>query len=353
MTIIRFMTKTAFAPLLLAAAALGACSNSFIFDYEGDCDPKYRVKFHYDWHLKNSDAFAAEVEHVTLNVIDGEGNIVYTHRESGDALRQPGYEIVLDDKIKPGKYRLQAWCGKGAEPGNTSFAVHEASTLTDLRCTLLPDGDDASSKADIEGADGKEIERPLGRLFHGLSEELDFPDEEGVHTYDLGLIKDTNTVKIVLQHLSGLPIDGNLFDFTVTAANARMEHDNSLIASQPVTYHAWDIINGSAVITSEYEGMAGSFAATIAEITIGRLVYGQEVRLEAHRKSDGRLVFSVPLIPLALELKGHENRKMDNQEYLDRKDDYSFIFFLDEGYRWEDSFIYVESWKWVNQNQEI
>lgn len=336
--------------LTAIAAGLTSCSDSFIFDYEGDCDPKYRVRLHYDWHLKFSDAFAAEVDHVTLNVIDSEGNIVHTHQESGDALAQPGYEIVLDGKIKPGKYRLQAWCGSGAKPGNTSFAVHEASKLTDLRCTLLPD---AQGKAGIEGAEGKHIQRKVERLFHGLSEELDFPEEEGIHTYDLSLKKNTNTVKIVLQHLSGLPIDGNLFDFTIVADNARMEHDNSLITTQPVTYHAHDVVNGSAVIMDEYGGKPGTYSSTIAEVTVGRLVYGKEVRLEVHRKSDNSLVLSIPFIPFALELKGTEHRKMDNQEYLDRQDDYNFIFFLDEGYRWEDSFIYVGSFKVVNQYQEI
>lgn len=336
--------------LTAIAAGLTSCSDSFIFDYEGDCDPKYRVRLHYDWHLKFSDAFAAEVDHVTLNVIDSEGNIVYTHQESGDALAQPGYEIVLDGKIKPGKYRLQAWCGSGAMPGNTSFVVHEASKLTDLRCTLLPDPE---SKASLpEGADGKDIERELADLYHGMTEELDFPEEEGTHTYDMGLKKNTNSVMVVLQHMSGLPVDGNLFDFTITTANAHMDYDNKLIASAPVTYHAWNIRNGSAVITDEYAA-PGSYSATVAEFTVARLVKGEDVRLEARRKSDGQLVFSIPLIDMALLFKRGKYNKMSDQEYLDRQNEYNFVFFIDEGYRWIDSFIYINSWKFVSKDYEI
>ena len=338
--------------LLLTLAAMPVftgCSDSFIYDYEGDCDPKFRVKFAYDWNLKFADAFRNEVDHVTLNVIDPDGRIVYTHTESGEALAADGYEVVLDEAVRPGTYRLHAWCGRGAEPGNTSFAVHEATQLTDLRCTLLPD---AASRADVAGAEGTDVRRQLKHLYHGLTTELEFPEDEGYHYYTVPLKKNTNSVKVVLQHLSGEPIDGNEFDFTIVAANARMDHDNTVLEAAPVTYHAWDIANGSAVIDSEYSG-PGTYSATVAEFTIARLIKGQDVRMEARRKSDGKLVFSVPMIDLALMVKGHANRPMDDQEYLDRQDDYNFVFFLDEQYRWIDSYIYINSWKIVFQNTEI
>lgn len=43
----------------------------------------------------------------------------------------------------------------------------------------------------------------LGRLYHGCVENVNFTDEQGVHVYDVALTKNTNSVKIVLQHLSG------------------------------------------------------------------------------------------------------------------------------------------------------
>ncbi len=340
--------------LFAGAAVLSAasCSNSFIFDYEGDCDPKYRVKFRYDHNLKFADAFAHEVDHITLNVIDSEGRIVHTHIESGDALAQDGFEVVLDDVLEPGNYRLQAWCGAGAKPGSTSFTVHEAEKLEDLKCTLLPDD---ASRADVAGADGTHVERGIEHLYHGLTEELEFPDDEGVHSFTVPLMKNTNTVKVVLQQLSGLPVDGNLFDFTITSANARMDHDNSLIASDPVVYHAWDIQNGYASIDHD-SGSAiatGSYNATVAEFTIARLMEDEDVRLEARRRDNGQLVFSVNMVELALMVKGSANRPLPDQEYLDRQDDYNFVFFLDAQYRWIDSFIFINSWKVVFQNTEV
>lgn len=351
MRINHIIQRTARIAALAAAAVIaGSCSDSLIFEYEGDCEPDYRVRLRYDWNMKFADAFPAEVDHVTLNVIDSEGRIVHTHTESCDALRADDYEIVLDGIVKPGKYRLQAWCGGGAEPGNTSFAVHPSETLDGLRCTLLPDN---TGRADIAGAEGTDVRRSLKNLYHGLTGELDFPEAEGVHHYTVPLMKNTNSVKVVLQHLSGTPLDGNDFDFTITSRNARMAHDNSIIDAEPVTYHAWDIRNGGAVINPDDHGNGGIYSAAVAEFTTARLMADEDVRLEAHRKSDGKLVFSVNMIDMALLVKSANLRSMSDQEYLDRLDDYNFIFFLDSNLRWTHVQINILSWTLVQQNKEI
>lgn len=342
--------------VLAAAFGLTACNNSFIFEDEGDCDPKYRVKLRYDYNMKYADAFASEVDHVTVNVVDSDGNIVYTHQESGKQLKADDYEIVLDQALKPGKYKLHAWCGSGAEPGNSSFMVHPAETLEDLKCTLLPDPDaSGSDRAEISGADGQHIQRPLGNLYHGLTQDLDFPEDEGVHRYTIPLVKNTNSVKVMIQHLNDATLHGEDFEFTLTSKNARMAHDNSIIESDPVTYHAWDVRTYGGEIApdpgSELSG--GTHAAIVAEYTIGRLMADEEVRLEARRKSDGQVAFSVDMVELALVLKSANLKDMDDQEFLDRQDDYNFIFFLDAKYRWTSVQLNILSWTYVRQNTEI
>lgn len=354
--------------IVAVVAVLGACSDSFIYDYEGDCDPKYRVHFVYDYNMNGADAFPVEVDHVTLNVIDTEGRIVYTHRESGEALADKNYEIVLDDKVAPGKYRLQAWCGSGAEPGNSSFAVHPAEKLEDLRCTLLPDPE---SRADIAGAEGTHLARPLQNLYHAYSpikypklkkpgqavqtkDFVVFPEGEGIHHVDtLELIKNTNAVNVVLQHLSGQPLDFKEFDFTITAANARMNYDNTIIEAEPVTYHPWDIRGGYADINPDDAHTGGVFSTVIGEFTTARLMADERVMLSAIRKTDGKVLFSVPLIDMALLVKSANIASMPDQEFLDRQDSFNFIFFLDSNLRWTQVQININSWKVVYNNKEI
>ena len=44
---------------------------------------------------------------------------------------------------------------------------------------------------------------------------------------------------------------------------------------------------------------------------------------------------------------------MDDQEYLDRQDEYNMVSFLDENNRWVNSTIYINSWKVVLGTIEV
>lgn len=336
------------AAALALACAVASC-NGFIYEEEGDCAPKFRVKLRYDKNLKRADAFANEVNAVTLYVVDEQGRVVHRHVESGDRLKADGYEIVLDGKVAPGNYRLLAWCGDGSVDGNSSFRVEPADRLDGLSCRLYGDHEqEGASRAD----GGFHSSRDLHRLYHHLTDEVEFPDEEGYHYYTIPLVKDTNSIRVVLQNLSGSAINENMFDFTVTASNALMDYDNSLLPHEPVVYHAWEIRGGSAIITGNYDS-PGVYSALIAELTTGRLVEGDDVRLSITNKNTGKTVFSAPLIDLALMYKRSYYADLSNQQYLDYQDEYNFTFFLDEKRDWAVADIYIEDWHVVLNDTDL
>ena len=99
--------KRTLAAIVCALTLLGC--DSVIYDGEGDCSVNYRVKFRYDMNLKFADAFAHEVESVTLYLLDGGGRVVWQRTESGEALGKEGYAMEVD--VAPGTYDLLAWCG--------------------------------------------------------------------------------------------------------------------------------------------------------------------------------------------------------------------------------------------------
>lgn len=324
---------------------LAACDNSFIFDYEGDCEPHYKVKFRYDWNLKFADAFHNEVKEVTLYVVDGDGRVVWCRHESGELLQQEGY--VMDVDISPGTYTLMAWCGEGHR---TDFHVPEAMQARELTCSLLRD-------RDTEGV--AFVKKPLRRLFHGKLDQVTFPDEEGVHTVTLPLKKNTNDVHVVLQHLSGYRVEASKFRFEITDANGLMDWDNSLLDDEMITYGAYDVTEGSAgIIIPDSSSTAstraeGQFSAAVASLSVGRLMEDNDVRLTVYNNETGKTVFSIPLVDYALLVKGNYGRPMDSQEYLDRQDEYNMTFFLDEGDRWINTYIYINSWKVLLQSAGI
>lgn len=337
------MRRVAVAAASLAVLSTVSCSD-LIFQDEGDCDPRYKVKFRYDWNMKWADAFPNEVNSVTLYLIDEAGAIAWQRHDSGDAVKAEGF--MMDVDVAPGTYTLLAWAGDGHK---THFTIPSVADMHhQLQCTLTRD----------RHSDGSAIiTHDIDRLYHGMVSRVTFPDEQGTHIFTVPLKKNTNTVRVVLQHLSGEPVDESAFTFRITDSNGLMDWDNELLDDEPLTYHAWDVRSGTAAIERPYAAatasrLVSSMSAAVAEFTVGRLVKGHDMRLTITNPK-GEVVASVPVIDYALLVKGNHNRPMDDQEYLDRQDEYNMTFFLDEGDRWVSTFIYINSWKVVLQNTEL
>lgn len=320
-----------------------ACDDA-VYDYEGDCSVNYRVKFRYDYNMKFADAFAHEVNSVTLYLLDSVGQVVWQRTEDGTALASEDYAMTVD--VKPGKYDLLAWCGT-TDKG--SFTIPQTTVGKELTCTLKREHD----------ADGAAyVDKDLDRLFHGWLPKQTFSATEGTYTFTVPLVKNTNNVRVVLQHISGEPVDKDKFIFAIHDDNGSMDWDNKLLADEQITYYAWHTDAGEAGMDTEIfspEATAKSstravFSAAIAELTIPRLVKGQETRLTITNRETGKIVCSIPLIDYALLVKGFYNQNMDDQEYLDRQDVYDLVLFLDEGDRWVDTYIYINSWRVVLQD---
>lgn len=331
-------------PVVLACMlALQACDSS-LYDDEGDCSVNYRVKFRYDYNMKYADAFAHEVNTVTLYLLDEGGQVVWQRTESGDALAADDYAMTVD--VNPGQYSLLAWCGT-ADKG--SFSIPETTVGTELTCTL--------NRQHFPNSGEAFVTEDLDRLFHGYLPDQTFNDVEGTYTYTVPLKKNTNVVRVVLQHISGETVDKDKFTFTITDNNGSMDWDNELLPDEQITYYAWHTAAGEAGMETQPQDTKSAtrsvFSAAIAELTVPRLVKGQDSRLTVTNKETGKVVFSIPLIDYALLVKGFYNKDMDDQEFLDRQDEWNMTFFLDEGDRWLDTYIYINSWKLVLQNTNL
>lgn len=93
--------------------------------------------------------------------------------------------------VEPGEYDLLAWCGT-TDKG--SFLIPETTVGKGLTCTLDRQHD-TENKAFVT--------EDLDRLFYGWLPKQTFAETEGTYTYTVPLVKNTNNVRVVLQHLSG------------------------------------------------------------------------------------------------------------------------------------------------------
>lgn len=322
----------------LAMLGLGvAQSCEKIFEFEGDCSSTWRVDFRYDMNMKYADAFGHEAEVVTVYAFDQDDVLVWQKTEHGDTLAKEDYTLTLD--LEPGVYDIIAWAG--CERADDCFAFYPtksetAFTKEDLRCELVVEHD-AQGKAFVNDH--------LGSLMYGYIDDLEITEEEGVHDVRMQMTKNTNNICIVLQNLSGEPMDKGDFIFTISDDNGIMGWNNSLLPCEDITYKAWRKAEGSAGDVVEDTRTITTASVVLAEMTIGRMMMDKNPRLNISNTS-GEVIVSIPLIDYALLIKSHYD-DMTDQEYLDRQDDYNLTFFLDSDMHWISSYIYINSWKVV------
>lgn len=330
---------------MLCIVSLSSCGD-WLNEEEDDCEPHYKVKFRYDYNLNKADAFAQEVNAVTLYIINPEtGQTVWRRTESSDVLKDENYLMDIEG-LKPGNYKLMAWAGDG-HLNRKQFTLSDASDdYTTYSCSI-------NRKHLADGT--AEVDSNLNRLYKDLPQEFtvrEFPDQEGTYIYPVRLMRNTNDITIVLQHLSGEPIDPNAFEYRITEANGLMNYDNSLAADDTLTYRPWNIRPGIAVGYLPSNMAEAQFSAAIANFTVGRLMADRKMMLTITRKSDGSVVARVPVIEYALMVKTNYDA-MPDQEYLDRQHQYSMVFFLDESLNYISTTIYINSWHVVVNNVEI
>lgn len=331
--------------------ALPSCE-SWLYEEEGDCSVTYRLKFRYDKNLKWADAFANEVSSVHVYAFDPSGVLVWQREEQIDPATAENYSMLLD--LPAGDYNLLAWCGLQNDGERAeSFSVPEArvgeTRIEQLQCTLNRQRDEA----------GAYSEARLYRLFHGtLDVSLPVNDDGGSYEYTMPLTKNTNHIRVILQHLSGEDVNMADFIFRIDDENGLMAHDNELLADENIDYRPWDIQEVEAGIGNDGPPVISNVKGVVADFTVGRLI-------ETHREKmmltittrEGKTVARIPVIDYALMGKAYYEEEyrypMDEREFLDRLDECVMTLFLDEDHNWVSGVIQILSWRVVLSNVDI
>lgn len=304
---------------------------------------QFQVKFEYDMNMKFADAFANSVSYVALYVYDAATEkLVLRQEESGEALKQKNYVMVLED-LMPGTYDLLAWCGDGLEEGNFDLPMHS-----------IGNSEKEANVCTMEREWGAKVTTDVRQLFHG-AKRVTFDAVYDVQQEVLSLTKNTNTVRVILQHLSGQDVDPSLFTFEIKDKNGVMGHDNAVLDDEVISYYPWSVTSGTAGIDVDVFGTKAqtSVSVALAEFTVSRLVTENDPVLTIYNKLKGTTVLSIPLKDYALLVKGQYNKSMSDQEYLDRQDEYNLTFFLDEFGNWASSRVIINSWHLVLQDSEL
>lgn len=351
---IRAMIRNLAAKVCVALVCLLAfvSCDSIVYDYEDDCSVTYSLKFHYDMNLKWADAFANEVSSVHLYAFDKSGVLVWQREDRIDPATAESYSMPLD--LPAGDYKLLAWCGlQNNGEREESFSVTEArigkTRMEELQCSLNRLRDET----------GAYSEAHLYRLFHGtLDVSLPVNDDGGSYEYAMPLTKNTNHIRVILQHLSEEDVNKADFTFCIDDENGLMAHDNELMNDENINYRPWDIQETEAGIGKDDARTVSGVKGLVADFTVGRLIETHhEKMMLTITTGEGRTVARIPVMDYALMGKEYYEKEynwpMDEQEFLDRLDECVMTLFLDEDHRWVSSVIQILSWRVVLSNVEV
>ena len=315
---------------LFFALSTSSCMEGFIYEGEGDCNTYYNIKFKYDYNMKFADAFASEVNSMSLYVFD-QSNTLVESVVVDDVEKLQAADFYIPLELNSGKYELVAWAGLMNEESFDLLAnVEKGKTKREELQVALKTTDDKRVKEDLQP------------LYHGAM-TLDYTSEPGTYTETLSLVKNTNVVRVVLQQMSA-DLDSDKLRYEITADNGLLDWNNEVVANGTLTYEPWSVASGVAEMANT---RADEVSVAVAEFTISRIIEGNSPILTVYNIEEDKPVLSIPVADYALLVKGNYNREMSNQEYLDRQDEYNMTFFLDKDGNWLSTSIIINSWRVV------
>ena len=254
------------------------------------------VRFRYDYNMEFSDAFASQVNRVDVFVFDKDGTFVIKKSEQGETL---GGSYRMPLPLPADEYRIAAWAGM-SDDFEMPEPVAGKTTLEELTVRMKREESLVHNKA-------------LNPLWYGGVQAVSFTGRQE-QTETVSLIKDTNKFRFILQKSGpGEELDINDCLFEIRADNGYYDWNNDLLDDDMISYRPYYLEKVEDV-------------GIVVEMNTMRLLEHKKVYLTLTRKSDGKELMRIDLIPYLLLTK-MEGHNIPAQEYLDRQSEYAIVFF--------------------------
>ena len=278
-------------------------SCDWVNDDLSDCPSGTWLKITYTYNILNVDAASSQVGDITILAFDKNDKYVGRVNVDSITLNQGYYKIKMP--FPDGNYNLIVWGGMCEE---TYHPLTLKTGETDRKTLLL------SLICDNQYQYNKEL-KPL---FYSCLENVNISNEYQVLT--ASLIKNTNYFSCILQDEANLPLDHEDFVFTLESANGIIDYTNLPMCTESFYYSAYQ--QESTVVDKQR-------SAVCAGLNTLRIIKGDQTMLSIRHKPSDKELLRLPLTQYLLLSKEYSPfRKMDDQEYLDRQDSHTLVFFI-------------------------
>ena len=283
-------------------------SCTWVQDDRDDCPYGFWLKLHYTYNILDVEAAQKYVTDAYVYVYDTDGNYIKRIYATRNELEANDYRVRIED-LPEGDYQFVVWSGLG----NSQYTVSgDTKTIGDFRLSLARAGGSYSEE--------------LPALYHGFLQPVHYDDAYAEH--DVELMKNTNGLACLVVTLSDETImEPEDYSLTVTANNGTMDAYNRIIPdSKAITYEPF-IKKGVTIDDADYGKLHG-LQFNIATL---RLMNNSDSRIILKNEKTGQTVFSISFteyIGMIGAFYTNLGREIPMQEYLDRQDLYTIVFYL-------------------------
>ena len=294
------VSRHSFHSLLIATCTFmlfSACN--WVYDDRSNCSDGTWLKLFYSYNLLNVDAISTQVNEVSIFAFDENNHFVSRIDIDSLALHQAHFKVKMN--LPDGKYNFIIWSGLSDENFQCSPVAERNSLCISVACDS-----------------GRQQNQKLTPLFYGCIENVSISNQYQV--LSVPLIKDTNSFSCLLQDKSNKILDKNDFLFVITSSNGHMDYQNLPTNASPVYYRPFH---------KETVELPGQNIVHTKLNTL-RIMCDDDTQLSLKHLPSGQILMQIPLTQyLLLSRIQNGSLNIEAQEYLDRQDLYTLIFFLD------------------------
>ena len=250
----------------------------------------------------------------------------------------------------PGEYHLIAWAGFDDQSFAVPVLYRQTSQITELKVKTLRE--EAVPTRSEDEKDKYIVEKELSSLWHGEVKKGAFTRNSRERITEVSLVKNTNNIRIVVAQVNQHPdqpvtraLKKENLKYTIYDENGYMNYDNSLLPDNMLTYKPFATEQEYITSRAFTQDTDSEYPAAIAELSVGRLMKDKKPELNITNTETGeQLIKNLDMIKYLNMLKQEHYKDMELQEYLDREDRYSMIFFVDENMALIKSVIQINGW---------
>ncbi len=298
-------------------------SCNIIYDDLDPCPRGVNLRFVFDYNMEYANVFPSKVDCYTLLIYDKQGNFLKSFSEEGDKLKDENYRLKID--LPHGSYHFVVYGGITCRNRSFSF-VHDPvnGMLSDLRVRM-----------NYRNGMSDQL---LHDFYHGAMDVT--VDGEMYQDMTIYMMRNTNHIRVLLQHLNGSSIPLDQFKILIEDDNTLFDAANNLISDGMILYTPWTM----GKVRNDAAADDNTSPIGFAEFSTSRFSVNVNNRLIVRRADNDEEVLNIPLNKYLLLLKSERFGQMDAQEFLDRENDWSIVFFLDSKNIWINSRIIVNGW---------